>query len=91
MLELKVGMPIMLLQNLLLDQGLCNSTCMVVTQLQNYCIQGRLLGGEFDRELQTILKIKLEYIGKELPFALYCKQFLLNGGHVIASHTKVAS
>ena len=39
MLELKVGVPVMLLRNLLPDQGLCNGTRMVVTQLRNHCIQ----------------------------------------------------
>ena len=74
-LELKVGVPVMLLRNLLPNHGLCNGTRMVVTQLRNHCMQCRILGGEFDGELRTIPKIKLEYKGKELPFALYRKQF----------------
>jgi hypothetical protein len=37
-LELKVGAPIMLLRNLLPQEGLCNGTCMVVTSLCAHCI-----------------------------------------------------
>jgi ATP-dependent exoDNAse (exonuclease V) alpha subunit len=77
MLELKVGVPIMLLRNILPNKGLCNGTHMVVTRLESYYIQGRLLGREFNRELQTIPRVKLEYTGEELPFALYRKQFLV--------------
>ena len=74
-LDLKVGVPIMVLRNILPDQGLCNGTRMVVTKLGNHCIQGRILGGEFDGQLRTIPRIKLEYSGEDLPFSLYRHQF----------------
>ena len=50
---------------------------MVVTQLRNYCIQSRLLGGEYNRELQTISKIKLEYISEELLAIAVLSPYLL--------------
>jgi hypothetical protein len=74
-LELKVGVPVMLLRNLLPDEGLCNGTRMVVTQLRKHCIQCRLLGGELDGELRIIPRIKLEYKGPELHFTMFRKQF----------------
>ena len=47
-LYLKVGTPVILLQNLYLKHELCNSTHMVVTHLDSCCIQVRMLEGDFD-------------------------------------------
>ena len=60
----------MLLQNLCLKEGLCNRSRIVVTRLRNYVIEGRLLGRDFDSELQTILRIKLSLGEKDLTFTL---------------------
>lgn len=74
-LALKVGVPVMLLRNLCPKEGLCNGTRMVVTNLRNHCIEGRLLGGDFDGQLRTIPRIKLSSGEKDLTFTLTRKQF----------------
>lgn len=38
-LELKIGIPIMLLRNLYPQEGLCNRTWMVVTNLWQHCLE----------------------------------------------------
>ena len=53
-LDLKVGVPIILLRNLLPQEGLCNGTRMVVTSLRAYCIEVKLLGSDFHGQLRTI-------------------------------------
>jgi hypothetical protein len=67
--------PIILLRNLCPKEGLCNRSCIIITSLQNHCIKGRLLGRDFDRQLQTIPQIKLFLGEKDLTFTLTCKQF----------------
>jgi ATP-dependent DNA helicase PIF1 len=76
-LKLKVSVLVMLLQNLCLKKGLCNRSYIIITSLQNYCIKGRLLRRDFNRQLQTILQIKLFLGEKDLTFTLTCKQFLV--------------
>ena len=53
-LDLKVRVPIILLHNLLLQEGLCNSTYIVVTSLCTYYIKVKLLGSDFHSQLCTI-------------------------------------
>jgi ATP-dependent DNA helicase PIF1 len=74
-LELKVGVLIMCLRNLLPKEGLCNSTRMVVTSLQRHCIEAWILGGDFDGQRRTILWIKLSFEHASIGFKLIQKQF----------------
>jgi ATP-dependent DNA helicase PIF1 len=74
-LDLKVRVPVMLLRNLCLKEGLCNRSRMIVTSLKNHCIKGRLIKGDFDGELRTIPRLKLHSGEKDLTFTLTCKQF----------------
>lgn len=74
-LHLKVGVPVMLLRNLCPQEGLCNGSRMVITSLRRHCVEGRLLGGEFDGQLRTIPRIKLASTDDQLPFTLSRKQF----------------
>ena len=57
-LELKIGAPIMLLRNILPQQGLCNGTRLTVVSLHAHSIHARILGGEFHRQLWVIHRIK---------------------------------
>ena len=45
---LKVGAPIVLLWNLYSALGECNGTRLIITRLGRRCIEGRMLGGEFN-------------------------------------------
>jgi len=56
-LTLKVGAPIILIQNLYLKEGLCNSTHLVITQLRRRCLETRILTREFAGQLRVIPRI----------------------------------
>ena len=58
-LNLKIGCPIILLQNLSPSMGLCNGTRMVITQMSNRVLEACLMGGEHDGEIAMILRITL--------------------------------
>jgi hypothetical protein len=75
-LKLQKGVPIILIRNLCASEGLCNGTRIVITELQKYCIQARILGRDFNGNLVTIPRIKLSSTEEdELPFILTRKQF----------------
>ena len=74
-LSLKIGAPVLLLRNLSPRDGLCNGTRMVVTSLQNHCIEARILGGDFDGQLWVIPRIKLNATDSGLAIAFSRKQF----------------
>ena len=74
-LTLKKGAPIMLLRNLNPKQGLCNGTRLCVTHLSLNCIEGRILGGEFDGQKRLLFRVKLTTSDAKDPFTLTQKQF----------------
>jgi ATP-dependent DNA helicase PIF1 len=73
-LRLKVGVPVMCLRNIAPEEGLCNGSRIVITELGRHCLQVRMLGGEFDGEFRAIPRIKISS-KDELPFTLTRKQF----------------
>ena len=68
-------MPIMLLQNLYLNQGLYNSTCLIITQILLCCIKACILSSKFAGQLYMLLRIKLTSIVRELLFLVIQVQF----------------
>ena len=56
-LTLKVSTLIILIQNLYLKEGLCNSTYLVIMQLRYYYLETQILTREFASQLQVILQI----------------------------------
>ena len=67
-LSLKVGTPVILLQNLYPKEGLCNGTYIVITRLGQRCIKTQMLSGSFHGQLWLIPRIKLTSTDGELPF-----------------------
>lgn len=74
-LELKIGVPIMVLRNIDPAQGLCNGTRAVVTQFSSKVLEVRILGGDFAGKTAFIPRIKLISSSVDLPFKLCRTQF----------------
>ena len=73
-LKVKIGAPVILLQNLDLKAGLCNGTWMTITRLNNPTMEVHILRGQFDRNTHILPHIKLSTTD-ELHFQLTRKQF----------------
>ena len=74
-LKLKVGAPVILLRNLYPKEGLCNGTRMTITRMQRWCIEVRILDGQFAGAVKILPRITLSTTEGELPFILTRKQF----------------
>jgi hypothetical protein len=79
-LELKVGAPIICLRNLFPREELCNGTRMVITKFRDYCIEVRIIGGQFYGKNRVIPRITLtadmgegawKHSRKQFPVRLY--------------------
>ena len=74
-LFLKVGVPIIFLQNLYPKEGLYNSTYIVIIRLGRHCIKTQIFSSSFYRQLWLIPYIKLTSMDGELPFIISKRQF----------------
>lgn len=74
-LNLRLGVPVMLLRNMDFSSGLNNGSRLILTRIGTYTLQGRLLGGDHDGELHIIPRIPLTSVEGELPFTLTRRQF----------------
>jgi hypothetical protein len=74
-LELKVGVPIMLLRNLNQARGLCNGTRLIVTRLGQWVIEAEILTGSNIGTRVAIPRILMTPTGTEWPFLLRRRQF----------------
>jgi ATP-dependent exoDNAse (exonuclease V) alpha subunit len=72
-LRLKVGCPVIVLQNLHLDEGICNGSRGIVTLVTTRVVQIMLLGGN----MCLIPRVKLISSLSQLPFQLHQCQFPL--------------
>jgi len=73
----------MLLRNLCPQEGLYNGSRMSIYSFGRFSIRVRLLGGDFDGQLRTIPRIKLQSTDQQLSFTLSRKQFPLALSFVI--------
>ncbi|KAK1403887.1 ATP-dependent DNA helicase [Heracleum sosnowskyi] len=74
-LEIKLGVPIMLLRNLNPKKGLCNGTRLIVTRCYPFLIEGLIITGNKIGEKTYIPRICMTPADKTLPFVLKRKQF----------------
>ena len=74
-LNLKVGVPIILLRNLNQSIGLCNGTRLIVTSLGDMVIQATIMSGSFAGHSVLIPRIRLTLKNHKLPFVLERRQF----------------
>ena len=75
-LSLKIGCPLMLLQNLAPIDGLCNGSRMIVLNATRQVLQVRLLGGSHAGKTAFIPHVTLSPAPSEgYPFHMNCRQF----------------
>lgn len=74
-LQLKIGVPIMLLRNLNPSKGLCNGTRLIVTQLTHRIIEGEIITGKAKGSKAYIPRIVCTSLNKKWPFKIRRRQF----------------
>ena len=74
-LELKVGVPVILLRNLQASKGMCNGTRLVITRLGRWVLQGKVLSGSFAGEIRLIPRIKLQSSKEDFAYIITRTQF----------------
>ncbi len=74
-LILKIGIPIMLLRNISLIEGLCNSTRLIVKGFQQHVIDAEILTGSYSGKRVFIPRIRITPSDADLPFQLVRHQF----------------
>ncbi len=76
-LELKVGVPILLLRNLNQSIGLCNGTRLMVKRLGQRVIEAKIIIGNNVGKRVFIPRIIMSPSGTDWPFVLRSRQFLV--------------
>lgn len=74
-LQLKIGVPMMLLRNISPSKGLCNGTRLIVTKLTRRVIEGEIITGKAKGSKAYIPRIVTTSIDKRWPFKLRRHQF----------------
>jgi ATP-dependent DNA helicase PIF1 len=74
-LQLKVGVPILLLHNLNQSIGLCNGTRLIVKRLGQRVIEVEIITGNNVGKRVFIPRIIMSPFGTDWPFVLRCRQF----------------
>jgi len=73
-LTLKIGCPLILLQNLTPQDGLCNGTRMVLIQMSDRVLEVHILGGDHDGKMAFIPRISLIPSAKNADFTFVLKR-----------------
>ncbi|TVU00336.1 hypothetical protein EJB05_54231, partial [Eragrostis curvula] len=74
-LQLKIGVPIMLLRNLNPSKGLCNGTRLIVTQLTHRIIEAQIITGKAKGSIVYIPRIVCVSTDPKWPFKIKRRQF----------------
>ena len=82
-LQLKEVAIVILLQNINLNDGLCNGTRLIVRKLMNYSINAEIISGYKTGNIVLIPCTELTYFKHEIPFKLKRRQFPLRLGYAM--------
>ena len=82
-LNLKVGIPIMLLRNLNQSIGLYNATRLIIAQLINKIVEGQIINFNNITEKVYIPRIDMNIHESKWPFTLKRHQFLIKVSHAM--------
>ena len=74
-LKMKIGCPLMLLQNLDPKKGLCNGTRMILHCAYPHVLEISIIGGDHHGEKAFIPRITLKPSSQQYPFVLRRRQF----------------
>ena len=75
-LRIKIGCPLILMQNLSPVNSLCNRSCMIVVGMSERVLQVQLIGGDHDGQLAFIPQIALTSTStSDFTFKIRCRQF----------------
>jgi hypothetical protein len=74
-LQLKVGMPVVLLRNLNQSIGLCNGTRILIDRLDDHVLEGQIMTGNHIGDMVCIPRIVLNGKSPKWPFILQRRQF----------------
>jgi hypothetical protein len=73
---LKVGMPVVVMRNLYIEQGVCNGTQLLVSSIGEGFLIGRLISGPKFGSVVMIPKIKIHNKSSSVSgLSFYCYQF----------------
>jgi ATP-dependent DNA helicase PIF1 len=87
-LQLKVGMPIILLWDLQATEGLCNGTRMQIVELRRYTIHARILTGDFRGSVHLVPRISCT---QSLAICITCCHGSSSGPSMLCNHHKLVS
>jgi ATP-dependent DNA helicase PIF1 len=75
-ITMKIGMPIVIMQNLYINRGVCNGTRMLLTHIGEGFVLRMIMGGRFCSNVISIPKIKLHNKGSpQSGLSFYRYQF----------------
>ncbi|XP_071709074.1 uncharacterized protein [Rutidosis leptorrhynchoides] len=74
-LKLKIGQPVMLLQNINPSAGLCNGTRLIITEFQKFILYARVITGSHIGTMAIIPRIVLTSTESKWPFIMQWIQF----------------
>jgi len=76
-LQLKVGVPVIVMRNLAAAEGVCNGTRGVVIQMTNRVVEIRLITGDCAGSTFFVPRVKMETSQGDIPFTMSRLQFPL--------------
>lgn len=77
-LKLKFNVPVMLLRNIDQNAGLCNGTRMIITKLEKYVVEGKIISGTHIGNKVYIPRLSLIPLDVQIPFKFQRRQFPLS-------------